>query len=48
MAVLASTILLVGMLELMPVASAMHKPVKILIQVRDATTGKPLLGVVLH
>jgi len=45
MAVLASTILLAGMLELMPVASGMHKPVKILIQVRDATTGKPLGGI---
>ena len=45
MAVLASTILLAGMLELIPVASAMHKPVKILIQVRDATTGKPLRGI---
>gem|GEM_PF-4770368 len=32
MAVLVSTMLLVGMPELMPVASAMHKPVKILIK----------------
>ncbi len=45
MAALAATILLSGMLELMPAASAMHKPVKILIQVRDATTGKPLRGI---
>ncbi len=45
MAVLASTILVAGMLELMPDASATHKPVKILIQVRDAETGKPLRGV---
>ena len=45
MAVLASTILLAGMLEFMPDASATHKPVKILIQVRDAATGKPLLGI---
>jgi len=45
MAVLASTILLAGILELMPAAFATHKPVKILIQVRDAATGKPLRGV---
>jgi len=31
MAVLASTILLAGMLELVPDASATHKPVKIII-----------------
>jgi hypothetical protein len=45
MAALATTVLLAGMLELTQAASAMHKPVKILIQVRDATTGKPLRGV---
>jgi hypothetical protein len=45
MAVLASTILFAGMLELLPDVSAAHKPVKILIQVRDAATGKPLRGV---
>jgi len=45
MAALAATILLAGMLELIQAASAMHKPVKILIQARDATTGKPLRGI---
>ena len=45
MAALSATILLAGMLELIQAASAMHKPVKILIQVRGATTGKPLRGV---
>jgi len=45
MGILAATILLAGMLGLIPMASATHKPVKILIQVRDAATGKPLRGV---
>ncbi|GEM_PF-4116072 len=43
--ILLTTILVAGMLELLPDVSATHKPVKILIQVRDATTGKPLRGV---
>ncbi len=45
MAVFAATILLAGSFGLMPAALAMHKPVKILIQVRDASTGKPVRGV---
>ena len=45
MAALATTVLLAATFGLIPAASAMHKPVKILIQVRDATTGKPLRGI---
>lgn len=45
MAVIMAMMLLAATFGLVPAASAMHKPVKILIQVRDATTGKPLHGI---
>jgi hypothetical protein len=45
MAVMMTMTLLAATVGLIQAASAMHKPVKILIQVRDAATGKPLRGI---